>query len=413
MIRAISSSVTLSRSRERALPSLAICSSASRAFSELGDLAVLELGGPVQVVLPLGLLQGGVGRLQVGAQLLHLADGVLLVLPLGLLGVELVPHVGELLLDLSQVLLGQLIGLLFQGGLLDLVLDDLPLDHVQLGGHGVDLGADHGAGLVHQVDGLVGQEAVGDIPVGQGGGGDDGPVGDFHPVVHLIPLLQPAEDGDGVLHDGLVDHHRLEPPLQGGVLLDILPVLVEGGGADAVELAPGQHGFQQVARVHGSLGLARPHNGVQLVDEQDDPALRLAHLVQDGLQPLLKLAPVLGARNQAAHVQGEDGLVLQAAGHVPLDDPLGQALGDGGLAHAGLADEDGVVFGLPGQNADDVPDLVVPADDRVQLVLPGPLHQVGAVLLQGVIGLLRVVAGDPLVAPDGGQGLHDLFRVTL
>ena len=32
-------------------------------------------------------------------------------------------------------------------------------------GHGVDLGADHGAGLIHQVDGLVGQETVGDIAV--------------------------------------------------------------------------------------------------------------------------------------------------------------------------------------------------------------------------------------------------------
>ena len=38
MIRAISSSVTLSRSRERALPSAAICSSASRAFFKAGIL---------------------------------------------------------------------------------------------------------------------------------------------------------------------------------------------------------------------------------------------------------------------------------------------------------------------------------------------------------------------------------------
>ena len=228
-------------------------------------------------------------------------------------------------------------------------------------------------------------------------------------MVHLVPLLQAAEDGDGVLHRGLVYHHRLEPPLQGGVLLDILAVLVESRRADAVELAPGQHGLEQVARVHAPLGLARPHDGVQLVDEQDDPALRLAHLVQDGLQPLLKLAPVLGARNQAAHVQGEDGLVLQRIGHVALDDPLGQPLSDGRLAHAGFTNQNRIVFCLSGQDADDVPDLVVPADHRVQLVLPGPLHQVGAVFLQGVVGLLRVVAGDPLVAPDGGQGLHDLF----
>ena len=132
---------------------------------QLGDPAVLQLGGFVEVILPLGLLQGGVGGLQVLPELLHLSDGALLVVPLGFLGLELLPHVGELLLDLRQVLLGELVGLLLQGGLLNLMLDDLPLDDVQLGGHGVHLGADHGAGLVHQVDGLVRQEPVGDIAV--------------------------------------------------------------------------------------------------------------------------------------------------------------------------------------------------------------------------------------------------------
>ena len=286
------------------------------------------------------------------------------------------------------------------------MLDDLPLDDVQLGGHGVDLGADHGAGLVDEVDGLVGEEAVGDIAVGQGGGGDDGAVLDLDAVVHLVPLLQAAEDGDGVLHRGLGDHDGLEAPLQGGVLLDILAVLVEGGGADAVQLAPGQHGLEQVARVHGALGLARAHDGVQLVDKEDDAALGLFDLVEDGLQPLLKLAAVLGPGDQGTHVQGEDGLVLQGGGHVPLDDPLGQPLGDGGLAHAGLADEHRVVLALAAQDTDDVADFVVPADDRIQLVGPGPLHQVGAVLLQGVVGLLRVVGGHTLVAPHVGQGLE-------
>ena len=234
---------------------------------QLGDPAILELCGPVEVVLPLGLLQLGVGLLQVGAQLLHLPNGVLLILPLGLFGVELIPHLGQFLLDVRQMLLGQLIRLLLQGGLLDLMLNDPAADHIQLGGHGVDLRADHGAGLVHQVDGLIREEAVGDIPVAQRGGGDDGPVGDLHPVEHLIPLLQAAEDGDGVLHRWLVHHDRLEAPLQRGVFFDILPVLVQGGGPDAVQLAPGQHGLEQIARIHGALSLACPHNGVQLVDE--------------------------------------------------------------------------------------------------------------------------------------------------
>ena len=62
---------------------------------------------------------------------------------------------------------------------------------------------------------------------------------------------------------------------------------------------------------------------MELVDEEEDFALGLLHLVEDGLQPLLKLSPVLGPGHQGAHVQGEDGLVLQGGGHVPLDNPLG------------------------------------------------------------------------------------------
>ena len=67
--------------------------------------------------------------------------------------------------------------------------------------------------------------------------------------------------------DGLVDEHRLEAALEGGVLFDVLAVLVDGGGADHVQLAPGQHGLEHVAGVHGPLGGAGADHGVQLVDE--------------------------------------------------------------------------------------------------------------------------------------------------
>ena len=47
----------------------------------------------------------------------------------------------------------------------------------------------HIASLINQVDGFIRQEPVGDIAVGEGGGGDDGPVGDLHTVEHLVALL--------------------------------------------------------------------------------------------------------------------------------------------------------------------------------------------------------------------------------
>src|SRR5205823_4074551 len=120
------------------------------------------------------------------------------------------------------------------------------LDDVDLGGHGVDLDAQARRGLVDQVDGFVGQEPPGDVAVGQDGRADEGGVLDAHTVVDLVALLQAAQDGDRVLDRGLADIHRLEAALEGGVLLDVLAVLVEGGGANHAQLAAGQHGLDHV-----------------------------------------------------------------------------------------------------------------------------------------------------------------------
>ena len=97
----------------------------------------------------------------------------------------------------------------------------------------------------------------------------------------------------------------------------------------------------------------------------------LLDLVQHGLEPLLELAAVLGARDHRAEVERDDPLAAQRLGHVAGHDALGQALDDGGLADAGLADQHRVVLGPAGQHLDDPADLGVAADDRVELALAG------------------------------------------
>ena len=208
---------------------------------------------------------------------------------------------------------------------------------------------------------------------------DQGRVLDLDLVVDLVALLQAAEDGDRVLDRRLADEDRLEPPLQGRVLLDVLAELVERRRADAAELAAGQGRLEQVGRVHRALGLARADDQVQLVDEQDDPALGLGDLLQDRLEPLLELAAELGPGDQCAHVQRDHPALLQALGDVAGDDPLGQPLDDRRLAHARLADQDRVVLGPPAEDLDDPADLRIPADDRVDLPLAGQLDEVAAV----------------------------------
>ena len=50
-----------------------------------------------------------------------------------------------------------------------------------------------------------------------------------------------------------------------------------------MELAAGQHRLEHLRRVHRPFGGAGADDGVQLVDEQDDPSLRFRDLLPDGL----------------------------------------------------------------------------------------------------------------------------------
>ena len=73
--------------------------------AQLREPAVLQLRRLVEVVLALRLFQLRVRRLDLLAQSLHLADGVLFVVPLRLLRAEFLAQIGQFLLDLRQVLL--------------------------------------------------------------------------------------------------------------------------------------------------------------------------------------------------------------------------------------------------------------------------------------------------------------------
>ena len=206
--------------------------------------------------------------------------------------------------------------------------------------------------------------------------------------MQLVFLLQPAQDRDGVLDRRLRHEDRLEAPGERRVLLHVLAIFVERGGADAMELAAGERRLQQVRGVHGAVGLAGADQRMHLVDEQDDLAVRRLDLREHGLQPLLELAAIFGAGDQRAEIERQHLLVLQALGHVAVDDAMRQPLDDGRLADARLADQHGIVLGAAGQHLDGAPDLLVAADHRIELAFGGGLGEVAGVALQRVIGLL-------------------------
>ena len=375
------------------------------------QLAVLQLGCAGVVVAALGGLDLVPRLLDLLLDARHAFDHLPLAAQARIQAAALLLQVGQLALDGRQALLRRGVALLLQRLALDFELHDLALDLVQLGRVGGDLHAQAAGGLVDQVDGFVGQEAVGDVAVRQRGRGDHGRVGDAHVVMHLVALLQPAQDRDGVFDGRLVHQHRLETPFERRVLLDVLAKFVQRRRADGVQLAARQHRLEHVAGVHRALGRARADDGVQLVDEQDDLPGRVGDLFQHGLEPLLELAAVLRARDQRAHVERDHALLLQPFGHVAADDALRQPLDDGGLAHARLADEHRVVLGAPAEDLDGAADFLVAADDRIEFAAARHLGQVAAVFLQRLVGALRVLAGDALAAADGRErGEHTVAR---
>ena len=111
-------------------------------------------------------------------------------------------------------------------------------------------------GLVDQVDGLVRQLAVGDVAVRQRGRGDDGRVGDLDPWC-LVRSFRPRRMAMVSSTVGSPTKHLLETPFQRGVLLDVLAVFVERGGADACSSPRASAGLSMLPASIAFLGLRR------------------------------------------------------------------------------------------------------------------------------------------------------------
>src|SRR6266852_1666885 len=237
-------------------------------------------------------------------------------------------------------------------------------------------------GFVHEVDGLVREEAIGDVASRELGRRLHRLVSDRDLVVVLVPRADPHQDRHGLLDGRLLDHDRLEPTLERSVTLDVLPELVQCRGADALELPARERRLQDVRGVDRAFRGAGADERVQLVDEEDD-VVRVTELLDDLLEALLELTAVLRSGHERADVECEHPLPLQRLRHVTLDDAVREPFGDRGLADARLADERGVVLRASAQDLDDALDLLLAADDRIELPRLGHRGEVHTKLVEG------------------------------
>ena len=139
---------------------------------------------------------------------------------------------------------------------------------------------------------------------------------------------------------------------------------------------------------------------MQLVDKQDDLALRRCHFAEHGFESLLELTTKLGSCQERAHVERPDLAATQTLRHVAGDDAHGESLRDRGLANAWLADQHRIVFRAPREDLDDSTNLVVSANHRIDLASLGRGRQVAGVLLKCVVEVFGVGIGHALATTD-------------
>ena len=126
---------------------------------------------------------------------------------------------------------------------------------------------------------------------------------------------------------------------------------------------------------------------MDLVDEQDR-ALHRLEFRNHGLQAFLEIAAITRAGEQCAHVEREDRRVEQDFRHFLVDDAPCKSFSDSGLADAGVTHVQRVVLGTAAEDLNGALDLLLAADERIDLAVLGLLVEIDAVGGQRLAALL-------------------------
>ncbi len=122
---------------------------------------------------------------------------------------------------------------------------------------------------------------------------------------------------------------------------------------------------------------------MDFINEQD--RLRaLAQLAKQCLETFFEVAAVLGAGQQRAKVQGVHHALRQQVRHLAINDALGQALGDGGLADTRLTHQQRVVLTPASEDLRNALDLLLPPYQRVDPPGAGQFVQVAGISIQRI-----------------------------
>ena len=198
----------------------------------------------------------------------------------------------------------------------------------------------------------------------------------------FVARLQTLEDLQRLGGRWLVDEDGRKAALERGIFFDALAIFVVGGRADHAQLSTRQGRFEHVGCIQRAFGVARANERVQLVDKQDDFAIRGLRLGDHRLQPLFELAAELCPGNEQAHVYRNHALAFEWLGHLARSDTLGEAFDDGRLTDARLANQHRIVLGAAHQDFHEPQNLVFAANDRIELAVGGQRGQIDTIFFE-------------------------------
>src|SRR5882757_1215146 len=221
----------------------------------------------------------------------------------------------------------------------------------------------------------------------------------------LVAVLNPHDDPDRIFFVRRRYLDCLETTLKRAVLLDRLAIFRRRGCANALNLAARESRLQNVGRIERTLGRTGAHQGVKLIDE-DDGVLILHQLFHDGLEPLFKLAAVLGTGNDEREIESQYALVSQKTGHFAVGDALRQPFDNGSFSYSRLANQNRIVLGAAAQDLDHALEFLIAADQRVELVIHRGLGEVAGELYQQA-GFAITLGGWSLLLRSPRQFLTD------
>ena len=222
-------------------------------------------------------------------------------------------------------------------------------------------------GLVDEVDGLVGQEAVADVLGALANGILDDLVAVSNLMELLVALPQTFENLDGLIDRGFGDVYLLEAAHDALAACEVAVVFVVGGASDEADVAPFEVGLEHVGGIVGAVVAAGSDHIVYLVDIDDGLAF-FRYAVHHLLDAPFEVAAILCAGQHRAHIHHVHLAALQTFGNIAVDDTACQSVDKSCLADPWLAHMQWVVLVLAAEHLDGALEFALTSDKGVGLV---------------------------------------------